>query len=127
MNNKSIRSDLAKAKGLGSAKNGTDHWYQQRLTSISNFILVIWMVYSLINLQGASYEEFTMWLATPLNAVLTILFVISSFYHGYLGSMVVVEDYFHNEVLKTIKIIVMKLFFISATVIAIFSVLKVAL
>lgn len=121
-----LKSPLARAKGLGSISEGADHWISQRITAIANIPLMIWLVYSIINMIGASYYEFGAWLAEPLNAILMILVVLSTFYHAVLGSQVVIEDYIHNEGFKLFKLIGQKLFFIAMGVAAIFSILKVA-
>lgn len=122
-----IKSPLARARGLGSAHEGADHWMKQRLTALANIPLVIWFVFSIVSLQGASHAEFTSWLAQPLNAILAILFIISTFYHAVLGSQVVVEDYIHNEWFKTLKLMGNKLFFFGLAVACVFSILKIAL
>ncbi len=127
MKNESIRTNLAKGRGLGSARNGTEHWYMQRITAIANIPLSLWIVWSFLSLIGASYDEFTIWLAYPLNAILMIIFVLNVFYHAYLGIQVVIEDYISNEAFKTVKLIGVKLFFFAASVAAIFSILKIAL
>ena len=122
-----LKSPLARARGLGSAHEGADHWMAQRMTALANLPLVIWFVYSFIKMHDASHAEFTSWLAEPLNAILSILFVISTFYHAVLGSQVVVEDYIHTEWFKTLKLIGNKLFFTGLGIACIFSILKIAL
>lgn len=121
-----LKSPMARAKGLGAAGSGVDHWMSQRVTAVANIPLVIWALCSIVNNLGASHAEFTTWLAQPLNAILMILFLISIFYHAYLGTQVVTEDYVHNEGLKTVKLITQKLFFFALGVASIFSVLKIA-
>lgn len=124
--NNGIKTPLARARGMGAAKSGTHHWMAQRITAIANIPLMLWLVVSIVNLKGASYGEFTDWLAQPINAVLMILLVISGFYHAMLGSQVVTEDYIHNEGFKMFKIIGQKMFFFAAAVACIFAILKVA-
>lgn len=126
MSNKSIQSPLGKAKGLGSAHSGTHHWMMQRVTAIANLPLIFWAVYSVFKLQGASYTEFTTYLSSPVNAVLAVLFVLSTFYHAVLGNQVIVEDYISCKCLRIAKLIGMKLFFIALAVATIFSILKIA-
>lgn len=117
----------ARAKGLGAAHEGTHHWMMQRVTALSNLVLVLWLVYSIVSLKGATHEVFVAWLALPWNAVLMILFILSTFYHATLGIQVVVEDYIHTRCLKLAKLIGMKLFFVALGVASIFSILKIAL
>ncbi|MAF97148.1 MAG: succinate dehydrogenase, hydrophobic membrane anchor protein [Micavibrio sp.] len=122
-----MKTPLARARGLGAAGHGSDHWMAQRITAFANVPLVIWFVYSLVSLKGADYVSFTTWLAEPVNAILAILFIISNFYHAALGLQVVIEDYIHCEVMKTVKLVVMKLVLFGLGTAAIFSILKIAL
>lgn len=121
-----LKSPMARARGLGSAGEGAHHWLSQRITSIANIPLVIWALYSVVSNLGASYGEFTNWLAQPINAVLMILFIISTFYHAMLGAQVVTEDYIHNEGFKMFKLIGQKLFFFAIGTASIFAILKIA-
>lgn len=118
---------MARAKGLGAAHGGTHHWLMQRVTAISNFALVLWLVYSIVSLKGATHEAFVGWLALPWNAILMILFILSTFYHAVLGIQVVIEDYIHTKWFKMAKLIGAKLFFTALGVVCIFSILKIAL
>lgn len=121
-----LKSPLAKARGHGSAHHGAEHWLHQKITAIANVPLVVWLVYSIVDLKGASYAEFTAWLAAPLNAVLMILLIVSALYHARLGTQVVVEDYIASPCLRTAKLIGIRLFFFAVGVACIFSVLKIA-
>ena len=127
MSRKTLQSPLAKARGLGSAHTGTHNWLMQRVTAIAMLPLVVWMVYSIFKLQGATYGEFTMWLAQPFNAVPAILFVLASFYHAVLGNQVIIEDYISLKWFRITKLIGQKLFFTALGVACIFSILKIAL
>lgn len=121
-----IKTPLGRARGLGSAHDGVQHWWHQRVTAVANIFLGIWFAYSIVDLAGAEYLEFTGWLAQPLNAILMILFILSTFYHAALGSQVIAEDYIHHEGLKMVKLVGIKLFFTAMTVAAVFSILKIA-
>jgi len=121
------QTPLAKARGDGSAHEGTHHWLNQRITAIANLPLMVWLVISVVQMPGWDYAEFTNWLAQPLNAILMILAIISTYYHAALGCQVIVEDYFHVKWMKIGKLIGIKLFFIATAVACIFSILKVAL
>lgn len=125
--NNGIKAPLAKARGLGSAKEGVEHWMAQRITAIALIPLSIWFVFAVISQIGATHAAFITWLSQPLNAVLGILLVISALYHAILGAQVVVEDYIHCEWFKTLKLIGNKLFFFALGVACIFSILKIAL
>lgn len=121
-----FHSPLSVARGTGSTHSGVHHWMHQRVTAIANLGLMIWLVWSVTHMGVVDYATFTAWLAQPLNAVLMILAIISTFYHASLGTQVIVEDYIHNEGFKLVKLIAMKLFFFAAAIACIFSILKIA-
>jgi succinate dehydrogenase / fumarate reductase membrane anchor subunit len=125
-NKHALQSDLGRARGLGSSHHGVGHWWHQRVTAIANIPLMLWLVWSVINMPGWSFEQFTTWLAAPINAVLMILAVISVFYHAALGTQVIAEDYIHTEWMKIAKLLCLRLFFLAGAVACIFSILKIA-
>jgi len=123
----SYRSSLARARGLGSAKHGVGHWISERVTSIALVPLVIWAVYSGLVLSAAGYPGAVAWLRSPLNAVLSVLLIVVSFWHMHAGMRVVVEDYIHKGLAKT-SFLVLNLFVcVLGGGFAVFCVLKVAL
>ncbi len=123
---KRFNEPIKNAKGLGSAHHGVEHWMMQKITAIANFPLVMWLIYSIVKLQGVSYTEFVTWQAQPLNAILMILLVISVSYHARLGAQVITEDYISCKCLRMAKIIGQKLFFFALAAAIIFSILKIA-
>ena len=123
----SARSPLARARGLGPARAGVGHWTHQRLTAISNLLLVLWFVFSAVALAGADYAEVRAWLASPLSASLMILLVISTFYHARLGVQVVIEDYVHHEGAKLASLAALTLIVVALAVACIVAVLKVSI
>jgi succinate dehydrogenase / fumarate reductase membrane anchor subunit len=122
-----VQSPIARARGLGPAREGVNHWIRQRLTAISNIVLVLWFVFSAIALAGAGYGEVRAWLASPVPASLMILLVISTFYHARLGVQVVVEDYVHHEGAKIASLAAVTLITFGLAVACIVAVLKVAI
>ena len=87
------RTPLARARGLGSAKDGVGHWWAQRLTAIALIPLVVWFAVSLVMLSGADYATVRAWIGSPLVMVLLILVIGVGLHHGQLGLQVVLEDY----------------------------------
>ena len=87
------RTPLARARGLGSAKDGVGHWWVQRLTAIALIPLVVWFAVSLVMLSGADYAIVRAWIGSPLVMVLLILTIGVGLHHGQLGMQVVLEDY----------------------------------
>ena len=63
---------LARARGLGSAKEGTHHWLGQRMTAVALIPLVLWFMCSLVGLMGADLATIKDWMSSPFNAVLTL-------------------------------------------------------
>jgi succinate dehydrogenase / fumarate reductase membrane anchor subunit len=126
MNNekKSLKGSLARAKGLGSAKDGTHHWWMQRVTASALVILVIWLVISLLSLGDAGRVEIAYWLSSPINALLLAGFFTASFYHAALGLQVVIEDYIHCEGQKIFLLLFVKFLCFAGFVLAIMSIFK---
>jgi succinate dehydrogenase / fumarate reductase membrane anchor subunit len=122
-----VQSPIARVRGLGPAREGVGHWTRQRLTAISNIVLVLWFVFSAMALAGAGYEEVRAWLASPVPASLMILLVISTFYHARLGVQVVIEDYVHHEGAKIASLAAVTLIVFGLAVACIVAVLKVAI
>jgi len=96
----SLRTPIGRARGLGSAKEGTHHWWHQRVTAVALVLLSGWFVISLIVMTGASYEAVRVWIGHPFVTGLLLLTIVFTFYHLKLGLQVVIEDYVHNEMVK---------------------------
>jgi succinate dehydrogenase / fumarate reductase membrane anchor subunit len=92
-----MRSSLGRARGLGSAKEGVQHWWAQRVTAIALVPLSLWLVFALVSLVGADYAQFQAWLSGFGNALLMAITVLVLFYHAHLGMQVVIEDYVSGE------------------------------
>ena len=93
----SLRTPLGKVRGLGAARDGTGHWWAQRVTAIALVPLVIWFMVAMIGLLGADYDTVRAWLGRPLVSVLLLLLLGAVFYHARLGLNVVIEDYVHGK------------------------------
>lgn len=120
------RSPLGRVRGLGSAKEGVEHWWAQRLTAIALVPLILWFVVSVIGLVGADRMTLVAWAGNPINAVLLILLLAATFHHAQLGLQVVIEDYVHGHARKFVALIVVKFAAVLLGAITIFSVLKLA-
>ena len=122
-----LRTPLARARGLGAAREGLRHWSLQRLTAISNVVLVLWFVFSAMALAGSDYAGYRAWLASPLAATMMILLVISVFTHARLGVQVVIEDYVHHEGAKVAALAALTLVAFGLAVTCIVAVLKISI
>jgi succinate dehydrogenase / fumarate reductase membrane anchor subunit len=94
---KSMRDPLARARGLGSAKDGVHHWWMQRLTAIALALLSPWFLWLLVSLIDVPRIEVKFVLANPRAALPLLAFVIALFWHAKLGLQVVIEDYVHTR------------------------------
>ena len=122
-----MRSPLGRAIGLGSAKQGVEHWWAQRITAVALVPLSLWFASAVIGLAGADLETVQNWVARPLPAILLVLLLIALFYHTSLGLQVVIEDYVHTELVKLGLLVVTRLLCFGFAVAGIFAVLGIAL
>ena len=97
-----LRTPLKRARGLGSAKDGTGHFLWQRITAIALALLGVYLLGLLLGLGGADFDRARSIVASPLNATLLIAFLIAAFWHAKLGVQVVIEDYVHAPLLAGI-------------------------
>ena len=120
--NGDLRTPLARARGLGSAKYGVHHWWAQRLTAIALIPLVVWFAISLVMMSGADYNVVRAWIGSPVVMVLLILTITIGLHHGQLGLQVVIEDYVRGDGWKLALIVLVRfiaVFFGLAAVVAI--------
>jgi succinate dehydrogenase / fumarate reductase, membrane anchor subunit len=104
-----MRSPLGRVLGLGSAKEGVQHWWMQRITAVALVPLAIWFVFAVLGMIGADRGAMVAWMHGPMSPVFAILLIVAVVYHLALGLQVVIEDYIHSESWKLGLIIVMRL------------------
>lgn len=122
----SMRTPLGKVRGLGSAKSGTDHFWQQRLTAIANIPLVIFLVGFCVSMVGADHVEMIDAVSNPLVALMLIFTIISVTWHMRLGMQVVIEDYVHGEGSKVLCLLGNTFFSLAVALTGLFAVLKIS-
>ena len=122
-----MRTPLSRVRGLGSAGEGTGHFWLQRVTGLANVILTVGFVWFVICALGASHGEFRAMVAHPVVAAMLILLIVSGVVHMRLGMQVIIEDYVHAEGLKLTGLVANTFFCAGVGLVGILSVLKLAL
>jgi succinate dehydrogenase / fumarate reductase membrane anchor subunit len=120
-----MRTAVGRVRGLGSAKAGTHHWWNQRLTAGSNFALMAWLLISIARQPAYDYVSINAWLSSLWVAVPMALLVISVFYHMRLGLQVLIEDYQQDQA-RVASMVLLNFFTVGLGAAALFAILKVA-
>ena len=120
----SLRSPLGRVLGLGTAKDGTAHWWGQRVSGAALVILGLWFAWSLASMSGYAYADSVAFISKPIHTVLLSLLSVTMAYHSYLGVQVVIEDYVHSHGLKVVSLILSRFAHVFFAVVALFAVLK---
>jgi succinate dehydrogenase / fumarate reductase, membrane anchor subunit len=121
-----METPISRVRGLGSARSGAQHWWLERLTSVSTLLLFVWFIVSLVRLPRLDHEMLTLWMSAPLVAVPMLLLVVSTFWHLKLGLQVFIEDYVHDEGNKMFWITVLNFTTTFGAALPLYSVLSIA-
>ena len=119
-----MRTPMSRVRGLGSAKDGTTHFWRQRVTAIANVPLVILFLILVVSLTGASHREVVSLLSSPIITVLMLAGITSVTWHMWLGMQAVIEDYIHGEASKILLLIGNGFFCMFVGLSAVFALLK---
>jgi succinate dehydrogenase / fumarate reductase, membrane anchor subunit len=122
----SLRSPLGRVLGMGSAKEGTGHWWAQRVSAVALIPLTLWLFLSLLLLPGLDYATVRIWLSLPISSFLAVLTVVVLAYHAYLGTTVVVEDYVTGAGLRVLTLVVLRFLYVLFGGAGVFAILRVA-
>jgi len=121
-----LRTPLKRARGLGSAKSGTDHFWKQRVTAVILAPLAIWFVYTLISLVGVDLHTARGIIAKPWNAIIFAVFLVTMFWHARLGVQMVIEDYIHSRKLEIALLFAINFLFGLGAVAALYAIARIA-
>jgi succinate dehydrogenase / fumarate reductase membrane anchor subunit len=121
-----LRSPLSKVKGLGSAREGTTHFWHQRLTSLLLIPLVLWLGFSIAALP-LDHATLVNWIQHPLSTVGLLLLIMALFYHAQLGLQTVIEDYIASHSTRTLVLLLSNLLCLLFGIVGVVSVLKISL
>jgi succinate dehydrogenase / fumarate reductase membrane anchor subunit len=122
----SLKTPLGQVLGHGSAKDGSGHWWIERLTAIALLPLTVWFVWSLLCLPSFAYADVVQWIAGPWTSVLLILFVLAASWHSQLGVQVFIEDYVHGPGSKFLSLLLSNFAHVVVAAAGVFAVLKIA-
>jgi succinate dehydrogenase / fumarate reductase membrane anchor subunit len=122
-----FRTPLKIATGLGSAKSGVHHFMALRITSVALIALGLWIVWIALEALHMDYAAARALIAKPWNAVLMIVFLITSFWHAQLGIQVVIEDYVHAKGVELASQIAVKFICFLGAAASVLAVIRIAL
>ena len=122
-----MRTPLGRVRGLGSAREGTGHFWRQRVTAVANVPLMLFFVGFLISINGADYATVRAAFANPFVSLMFALMIFSALYHMRIGMQVIIEDYIHGEGLKLALIMLNTFFAIAVGAACAWALIKLAL
>lgn len=105
---KILRSELGRVRGLGSAKEGVQHWWMQRMTALALIPLSLWFVAMVVLMTDVDRATAVDWLSLPLTLGLMSVFLVALIYHAVLGLQVVIEDYIHSHAAKLVLLLLVQ-------------------
>ena len=121
----SYRTPRARVSGLGSARTGTAHFWEQRITAVALMILTPFFLFPLARYMGQSFDEVRAAYAHPFNAIVAMAFILTAFLHLFQGLSVVIEDYVHGR-RGVVMIIAVRLLCALFALSGVFAILKIA-
>jgi succinate dehydrogenase / fumarate reductase membrane anchor subunit len=121
-----MATPLARVRGLGSARRGTETFWRQRMTAVANVPLVLFLILSIVTHIGASYEDVHAYLARPLVALALLALVISAAIHMRIGLKEIIEDYVHGGA-KVVAILLATFFAAAVGLASVVAILKISL
>ncbi len=122
-----MRTPLNKVRGLGSAKEGADHFWRQRVTALANIPLTLFLVVSIALLAGGDHAQVAAYLGSPLAAVPLLALVISAAIHMRLGMQVIIEDYVYGEGAKVLCLVANTFFTGLVALTCVYAIIKLSL
>jgi succinate dehydrogenase / fumarate reductase membrane anchor subunit len=119
-----MRTPLKNVRHLGSAREGADHFWMQRVTAVANLVLGLFLVWLIASLAGADYATVKSTLANPIVALLLAMLIVSAAIHMRLGMQVIIEDYITRESTKIVLLLLNNFFAILVASASVWAILK---
>lgn len=123
----SLRTPLGKVLGLGSAKDGTEHFWAQRVSAMALLLLGVWFVVAVVINDNLAYADLVEFIAAPLNSILLSILSVVVAFHSHLGIQVVVEDYVHSSGIKIAALLLSRFTHILVAITAVYAILKIGI
>ena len=123
----SLRTPLGRVLGLGTAREGTEHWWAQRVSAVALLLLGAWFVIAIVMLDGLDHAAAVAFVAAPWNGVLLMLLSVTLAYHSYLGVQVVVEDYVHAPGIKVVSLMLSRFAHLFVAVAAVYAIVRIGI
>jgi succinate dehydrogenase / fumarate reductase membrane anchor subunit len=123
---RSMRTPLARVKGLGASGHGAGHWFAHRTTAVSNIPLIIAFVIIIASTAGRPYGEVVAIISHPLIAIILVLAIVSVTTHMRMGMQIIIEDYVHDKGWKIVSVIANNFYAAIVAVICLYAILKVS-
>ncbi len=121
-----FRTPAKKVRGSGSAKEGTTHFWRQRMTALANIPLLLFFIGFVVAMNGARHDEMVGAISNPITAMVLIAVVVSALVHMRLGMQDVIEDYVHGEGAKIVCLFLNTAFTFAVGLMAVFAILKIS-
>ena len=122
-----LRAPLGLVLGLGTAKEGTSHWWGQRLSAVALLFLGLWFAFSLTTSSDFSHAAVIAAIERPINGILLLLLIVTLGHHSYLGIQVVIEDYVHAPGVKVLALVLSRFTHVLLVTAAVYAILKIGL
>ncbi len=119
-----MRTPLKTARNLGSAKEGADHFWKQRVTGVANAMLGLFFVWLVASLAGADHATVKKSISNPIHAIALLALIVSGTIHMRLGMQTIIEDYVRSDGAKIVLLMLNTFFAMTVALISIFAILK---
>jgi succinate dehydrogenase / fumarate reductase membrane anchor subunit len=121
----SIRTPRARVRGLGVAHHGVGHWWLQRITAVTNIVLMLSFVVIIARMAGRDYAGAVQVIANPFVSIVMILAFLSVTLHMRIGMQVIIEDYVHAQATKIAAVFANNVYAVLVAVACLYAVVRI--